>query len=1180
MESQHKLQLTTLALLFSFTTQTVWVNEASAQNRPIHGFRPQATAQLPSYRYDDYDLEKYENLSRDADRRLTEAQRAYEIINRDYTQAVEREQRINQNLQTAGRKLETLKRTEQELTRAIQQNQQTISQSEQAVPKLKSEGESLQNQVNSTQKVVDDLKAKLAAATTDAEKAEIQKQIDAQAQVLNTLKGQLTSKQRELAQMEARLTEARNALTQNGRKLEENKREAQSTQTQIADLQRQQETARRESLERQRARDLASNEVQSRSREVETTRRNLDQIRRNIQIARSVLEDQATEQAMMDAGREGSELGIERGSRDGRDRGTIDGRSNGINDGRKRDYNSGYASGKDRATQEALANSERDAQTNGSRDGLAQGKIDGLKNAYNVGMQEGLKHGAETGSDREAYAIGRKEGEAAGLAKAVEDAKPQEGLGYKDKENEYLAAPLKKVVVGDANLAQKFEGLQGRFSEEGDDRYYRPQPGVLPHRRLEPFYMEAYDRTYRKELSETYRSVYRREYDVNYTSYYRQNYDSNFNVKYPDSEKSGYDQGYKDTYQRQYDANYQVRYAAIYRTNYDSNYEKFKLDVAERARGFKDGNRTASKAKGYDEGYRASYAANIDIEKRKAYAAGQARAKNLYDNNPVIQVLSLDLKEVDADGINRPGESLAVVMKMKNFGLKAKADLNSEILEAAGGISVAQARVVTGTVPPQSEATVVVPVQSSVAKSAVDGASLAVTLRATSGQTVHAVDRKTLAIQFPAKVTVTGFDGILIPGVATPVKVRVQNRSKSLQSLLLTVSVDGSKVDIAQTQFTVAQLQPQSQQEISLLLTGKMEARFEESPLEITTVQAQDAFAMDEKMQMTIIRKHSPSADSKGLILSSNLAQGAGKKLFAIDKLDTWDLRVDGSVSDLTKIDSYQTKVIHVLADANAPVDAATVNTLKQFINKNGTVVVWGGQLDRSQLGQAVLNQVGVSVTQNQALNGAVGGIEKLRGLNMNYRGDVSVLRHNSQKGSYALNSSVGVPGVIVFGNAIEERTGQTVIIGLDMLGLEDASVKALMTQVDVLRSSFDDKMKTAASQPTAQMHLVVQDIVDEMVGAELLGTGNFYKNNSERNKIFRAGRKMIGDAGRNSAQARELAKAYPQLMDVVEKRLNKEKWRAELVIEKRHGGGFNSRNMKDLYCASNSGNQLCQSNR
>lgn len=1177
MKSQKNLSKTLiLSLIASLTAQMTLPNQALAQSRPLNVIRVQATSSLPSYRYDDYDIEKYESLSRDADRRLSDAQRNYESINRDYNQAVDRENRIKQNLQSKGRELESNRREESALERSIQQNQQAISQAEQAIPRLKTEVESLKSQVESTNRVIADLNARLASATTDDEKNQIKQQIESQTAVLNNLSSQLSSKNSQVSQVESQLQQARNELVSNGRKLEASRRENQSLESQISSLQRDQDVARREVQERERARNLATDEVQSRSREVEISRRNLDSTRRNVQLAGQVLEDQAIEQGAVDGQREGSELGTSRGSRDGEAAGTRDGRENGIRDGRQRDYDSGYASGKSKATSDALAKSQTDATANGTQDGLAQGKIDGLKNAYNIGLNEGLKHGAETGSDREAYTIGRKEGEAAGLAKAVEDARPQEGLGYKDKENEYLNAPLKKVIVGDQTLAQKFEGLQGRYSEEGDDRYYRPQPGNLPHPRLERFYLDAYDQSYRTELSNTYRSVYRRQYDSNYNSSYRRLYDENYRVRYSDSEKSGYDRGYSDTYQNQYDANYKVIYAAVYELNYDVNYEKFKLDVAERARGFKDGNRTASKAKGYDEGYRANYAANIELEKKKAYTAGQLRAKTLYDNNAVIVVNSLELKEVDADGINRPGEALAVVMKLKNFGLKAKIDLNSEVLESQGSLVVAQGKIAAGVVPPQSDATVVVPVQSSIAKTAIDGSSLQALVKATTGQTAYASQRLALNVQYPAKALISNFDGILIPGLATSVKIKVNNRSKSVQNLVINVAIDSTKVDSTQTQLVVSNLQPGTTQDLDLTLTGKMEARFEETPLELSTSQNQNQFAMLEKTNLTIIRKHSPTADSKGLIISSNLAVGAGKKLFGLEKLDTWDLRVDGSIAELAKISSYQTKIVHVLADLNSAIDAKTAETLKQLIAKNGTVVLWGSRLDRSPLAQAVLQNAGISVTQASQLNGQILGIERLKGMTANYAGEISILRVNSQKGTYALNSSSGVLGTITSGNGINERTGQTVVLGLDMMGLDNVAVQSILGKIEILKSSFDEKMKLAVASPSANMTLVVQDIIDEMISAELLGTGNFYKNNPEKNKIFRAGRKMIGESGRNSAQAKELTKAYPILMDVINKRLSKERWRAELVIEKRHGSGFNARSLKDLYCANISFDSLC----
>ncbi|MFN9067387.1 MAG: hypothetical protein ACK5V3_09175, partial [Bdellovibrionales bacterium] len=549
----------------------------------------------------------------------------------------------------------------------------------------------------------------------------------------------------------------------------------------------------------------------------------------------------------------------------------------------------------------------------------------------------------------------------------------------------------------------------------------------------------------------------------------------------------------------------------------------------------------------------------------------------LYDNNPVIQILSMDLQDVDADGINRPGENLAVVMKLKNFGMKSKIDLVSQITEASGSIQLTQPRVNTGVIPEQSSATVVVPVQSLVDEKALDGASLRVTLNALSGSTLHATERKTLAVQYPSKITVVGFDGILVPGVATEVKLKVQNRSKSIQNLNLSLSVDTSKVDISQNQMQVTQLLPQSEQELTLTLTGKLEARFEESPFEITTVQGSLPFAMNVSLPMKIIRKHSPTVDSKGLIISQNLAVGAGKKLFGLDKLDTWDLRVDGPISNKSILTSYKGKIIHVLADAGAQADDLTLSVLKQFMAENGSVIIWGGSLNRSSLGQGLLQSLGVTVVQNQILDGSLQGLEKMRGLTVNYQGELSILRHNTQKGSYALNSMVGTPGVIIFGNGLDNRTAQVAVLGLDLVRVEDSAALELINQVELIRSSLDEKMKRAWDNPRQQMWLVAQDMIDEMLAAESLGTGNFYKNNSENNKIFKAGKRMILDAGRSSVQARELAKFYPLLMDTIEKRLNKEKWRAELVLEKRHGRFINARNLKDIFCESNSGHRLCQ---
>jgi len=328
---------------------------------------------------------------------------------------------------------------------------------------------------------------------------------------------------------------------------------------------------------------------------------------------------------------------------------------------------------------------------------------------------------------------------------------------------------------------------------------------------------------------------------------------------------------------------------------------------------------------------------------------------------------------------------------------------------------------------------------------------------------------------------------------------------------------------------------------------------------------------------LTIIRKHSPTADSKGLILSANLAQGSGKKLFALDKFDTWDLRVDGPVLSLQSLETYRSRVIHILADENSQIDSQTMSVLKQLVDKNGSLSVWGSRLDRSQMGQSLLKLAGVGLTSVQNFTGDAIGIERLKGLSLPLQGVISILNSQSPKANYVLNSSVGTLGLLTFGNAMEDRTGQILTVGMDLTDLSNESALQILSQFERVRLSTDSKIKLVMEKPSENINLLAHDLFDELVGAELLGSGSFYKNNSEKNKIFRAGKRLIGDAGRKSAQARELSKLYPALMNTISTRLSREKWFAEQVLEKRHGNFVNSRSIKDIFCENNPQNQLCQ---
>lgn len=1130
---------------------------------------------LPSYRYDDYDIERQQERVERAQRKIDGSRRQVDESNRNLAGARGREHEIQQSLQQQSRAIENNRRKIEELSRAVRENETLVEKKRGEASDLQGAVAALENKALPLMSELEELKKKKEQAATDAEKQELQKAIDQKSAVFQPIYDEWQTKKRALEQVNNQLQKTIGDLGNARNQLQQAQSEAPALQNRLVELQRNLEGASRERQQREREMERAQSELNSDQRELQSQIQSLDAIRNNINIAQNILRSEGQQQGANDGRREGKELGRERGQTKGDTEGRDDGDRRGTSDGKNRDFASGRLEGRTQASREATAKSKADGQIQGANDGLRDGRLAGLKAAYDLGMKEGLAHGTQTGDDREAYGQGRLEGEKAGLAKAVEDARPQEAIGYKNKEAEYLSAPLKSVVIGDAALLAKWKGLQGRFSEEGDDRYYRPQPGVLPHPRLERFYLEAYDGEYRSELGLMYHTTYQNEYSQAFEAASKRAYEQAFNKTFPESRNDGRQKGYKETYQVVYDRNYQEVYAQIYKENFDIKFNEFKLDVGERARGFKEGNRISSRQKGYDEGFKAIYSANIDSEKKKAYEIGVNKAAQLYNNNPVIKLTGIELREKDADGVFRPGEPLQVVLKLKNYGMQSKNDLSSELTEAQGSITVQQSKLVSASVPAQSDATIIMPAQAIVTSDAADGSALQVTVRAATGASVFGSQKFTLSAQYPSKVSIVGFDGILVPGVETPVQVVVQNRSQSVQNLRISVFRDASKVDVDSEQLGVNNLAAGQSRQLILKLKGRMEAKFEESSLELQTRQADLKFAVDSKSALTIIRKHSPRTESKGLILSSNLAQGSGKKLFETVDLDTWDLRVDGPLNNKAALEPYKNKVLHILADDYAQMDASSAQVVRQFAAANGSTILWGSRLDYSEVAKSLLASFGVRVVNAIQYNGVLRGQQKLKGVSLPVRGIVSLVEANSSKSAVALNSEYGAIATILFGLGTEESVGQTMVAGVNLNEVDGADIKKMMIAFDQVRLPFAKKLESARANPKANMHLVVEDIRNEMLGAELLATGEFYKKNDESNKIARAAKMYIGDDGRKSAQAKELSSYYPQIAGML-LQMPKENWRAELVLNKRYGSFFTARNLKDLYCDEHHGEAIC----
>lgn len=976
-------------------------------------------------------------------------------------------------------------------------------------------------------------------------------------QLRDSKQNEVTANQRALSANQSETTQLNQNLVQIRQQIETEKRDVETAERNFRQ-------ATGVSRQAQFERDGAQGTLNTRLRDQDNARRYLDWVDANIEAARRSISEQANRDGSMDGDREGRAIGQERGSRDGQADGLREGNARGISDGQAREYATGSAQGDEQSTKDATVKATADAEVAAKKNGEADGKRDGLAASFAQGKKEGLAHGDATGDDTVAYGKGRAKGEADGLAQAVRDAAYREGEGYTDKENSYLNAPLKEVIIGDAAQAAKYKGLQGRASSSGDDRYYNPRPASYPHPRLQRFYSDAYDSSYRDVLEATFASVYRDVYNDVYNTNYRSAYNQAYAVNYEQSRVQGYKDAYARTYKIVYDrvyaSEYKTRYAAYYQTLFNAN----KDDKAQHDAGFAEGNAIASEAKGYREGKDFAYKANLQIEKDKAYKAGVARADNLYMNNPVIKAVDLQLRDKDADGIFRPGEDVILVAKIKNFGLVSKTDLSSE-LSGANGISLSAAKVGIAALPGQSEITVV-GVSQAVLADAKEGSAFSVNGKLVDSKGVVAMAKSfSSQAMYPAVVSIVGFDGILIPGVATAVKVSVQNRSQGAQNLQLDLGVDATRVNADRVQALVA-LKAGEKTEIKFTLTGKPEAQFEESALKLVTTQSNLTFAVDQGLKMTIIRRHAPTADSKGLIISGNLAVGGGKALYKADKFDTWDLRVDGSVSSVDKLASYANRVVHVMADQGLALDTATATSILSLVkSKNGSLIVWGNQLDQSKVVSQLAEILNAKAGSGTNVNGTVSGSTALSGVSIKVAGTASTVSGTSRKSRTVLSGGLGVSSFV---NGTADKTGWTMTLGLDLKSISADAIKSILSAFNRERMSFGDKLEQSAGSPASLMRLTIAEIQNELIQVDLNGSTRWYKDNEKASKLFRALTRMIEKSDSKSAARAEFGKFYPTGVDALNGiRSTDEKWYAEAVFAKGFGSFFTQKRWQDLYC-------------
>lgn len=1174
-----KLAKTLLSsLIIQFTFASVMTLPAQGQNRRegrhpnrdrgvIGAIDINSNFNLPSYSYDDYDLERAREKFEREQNQFERAKKATETVRARANEASGREEAVNKKVQQTLKKIESAQQSEKSLKAEIEKMESAMTQDQAKIKDLNKELEQLNTQISSVTSVIEDLNAKLSATTDETEKVKIAKQIEGQAQILEGLSKQLNAKNAELATLTNQQQNRKQNLVQKNRELEKTKAELSSAQTELPGLVTEQQNVRAETQKIMRELEQNEKELEVARRQLTNSRDRVENVRRNIEIAKQVLEREGERDGREDGIREGIELGEQRGYARGRSEGEAAGLALGTQQGKDRDFESGRQTGISKAKVAAEAKAKTDADVNGKADGKDLGTKEGLAAAYRAGREAGLIEGSTNGSDKVAYSEGESKGKQQGLVDAINDAKPEVARGYSIKENEYLNAQLKQETIGDANgTAAAFKGTQGRFSVDGDDRYYNPTPGTLPHPRLEKFYIEMYDYTYRTELTREYNQAYNFKRSEAYNYFHELERQRAFNLAYPESRKAGETKGYNDTYWPHYNSIYEPLYAQIKEQNRRTYFDLNKNDKTQKDLGFKDGNREASFDKGFGDGRRAVYIANIEIEKKKAYDSGVAQAKALYDNNAIIKIESVNLAEVDRDGIFRPSENVLVEIKLKNFGMKPKADLQIAMKNNLGAIVVKSEAVTAGQISAQSNALVYAPLQAFVDAKAVDGANLSTTVSVYSFQNnqskVFAEQKFNKSVQYPTGVQIVGFDGILVPGVETAVKLSVVNRSNLPQKIDMSHLVDSTKVILDKSETKALVVNIKETKEVILKMTGRPESKFEETVFETSIRQAGLQFAMPIKLGMTLIKRHTPTAESKGLIISSNLARGGGKKLFESEKFDTWDLRVDGAVQSESILNNYKSKAIHIMADAPSTMDASTLAQLKPFIANNGTVIVWGDKLNESEIGLKFLELANLQVSRVAQLNEKVLGTEYMTGLAINARGLATSLKLPSAKTIEAVRSSLGTVVAMTYNNIFSKDTAYIVSAGLSPNDITAQEIQAFMNYLNVAKLNFDRKLDAMASNANGYAPYLFLDIKHEMMAAQASG---YYENNFSSSKLKSAIKRFVESKNTKNDQTKAFVKSYPELRTLAAKHGGKSGLVLSKALEGERYG--NRKTFKEVYC-------------
>lgn len=660
----------------------------------------------------------------------------------------------------------------------------------------------------------------------------------------------------------------------------------------------------------------------------------------------------------------------------------------------------------------ARSHGEADGEREGTEVGKERGTAEGLENGKTMGLEEAMKAGRAAGeaakNDVTAMNQGLAQGKVDGLATAVAEAKPFEGLGFEQREKEFLGAKLKEL-----DLANGFRALQqskSNRSENGDGRYYRPRASTYPHPKLGTFYLAAYDTAYRSRLADAYAA------------------------------------SHAETYER------------VLRSTID----QFKTDKVKYAEGFRIGNREASFLKGLSEGTASGYRDNVEKEKSAARARGTSSANSKYAE-PVIQVLSARLKEASGDGVLAPGEEAVVEVQLKNFGLKDKVGLRGLMTVNSRGISVPATDMALPPIPAQSSVIVRMAQKLVVVSGTAVGTKFTAQFRVNDGSTTLKSESFAGAVQTPVQLSIRQSPRILVPGTASALEVSISNITNREQNINVQIGSQASQVQVSQNSQSL-KIASGASAVARFEIVAREEALFEETTLDVIATQNTAKISEPTQLRMIVGRPFQMRSSSQGLVIGSNLSLDAAKSLRTRLSLDTYDLRVNGPLSSASSVSAYAQKPIHVAVEgAGEALDSTTLSSLLAHLNQGGTLVVWGDVTAVDGLARVagVARARGIKATQAE-------GSDILDGISLTGANSDAQILTLSGNSIGILSSGADVIGSLGLTNEFSDQPGRIVVLGIEPSALSTGTLSKAVQLIAASGASFTAKIAAALKSADA----------------------------------------------------------------------------------------------------------------